>query len=167
MLRRASEPSRWAARARASGSRSTPKYRVAASVWPSSAWAWPPKPRVRSRIRAAGGRRRLSRTSWSRTGIWIGGPVHHAGLPEAPRRRQQNMTEAELFPNQIDERLASVAVRAPYRRSNKVTWHATIMSHNKIVAQLLNWVRVVILAYAQASAPASCPTGVDDQSPSA
>src|ERR1035438_2662320 len=85
-------------------------------------------------------------------------PVHHAGLPEAPRRRQQNMTEAELFPNQIDERLAFVAVRAPYRRSNKITWHATIMSHNKIVAQPLNWVHVVILAYAQASAPASCPT---------
>src|ERR1017187_8719591 len=85
-------------------------------------------------------------------------PVHHAGLPEAPRRRQQNMTEAELFPNQIDERLASVAVRAPYRRSNKITWHATVMSHNKIVAQPLNWVHVVILAYAQASAPASCPT---------
>src|ERR1022692_484165 len=94
-------------------------------------------------------------------------PVHHAGLPEAPRRSQQNVAKAELFPNQIDEGLTSVAVRAPYRRSNKITWHATIMSHNKIVAQPPNWVRVVILAYAQASAPASCPTRVDDQSPSA
>ena len=62
-------------------------------------------------------------------------PIHHAGFAEAARRCQQDMAEAELFPNQIDERLASVAVAPSYWRPDEVARHTTIMSHNTAVAQ--------------------------------
>jgi hypothetical protein len=46
------------------------------------------------------------------------------------------MAEAQLFPNQIDEGFASVAVGTSDRRSYEIARHATIMSHNGLVAQL-------------------------------